>query len=372
MRKIGKAPAKAPSLAVQIKEAAQRAELDAIERAARFAAEQEERDRNAWRAEVATAAKADRRHVDTERAKVVAQRTVPYLPLVLVNTLAVFGQLGWGRANLDGGLLVAVLFAATMESIALFLAYYANRALARRDSANGLYAAAFAVAGVVAWINYSHYAGPDHTPTATAVAFALCSLSSPWLWRIHSRAENRDLLKAAGEIDSRAVKLSLARKVWHPVKSFGVIRMAAWTGESNPAAAVAAWEAARADRKVRVTFERARKQARRAESDSKEINSGPAPQVKKSTIKRPAHADGPGSGPRPRVAIGGDHTQHPKYADGVRIYRQSLEGPGRPLSQRDLAGLLDMKNRELATKIIKDVNGENEHRENHAVPTHAG
>jgi len=355
VKTAGKPPAK--SLAVQLKEAEQLAELDRLRRAARFEAEQEEHTRNAWRTEAASATRTTERSVRLARASevahAVARRAVPYLPLVLVNTLAVRGQLGWGQDNLAGGIWIALLFAGALESIALFLQYFGNRALARRDSANALYLAAFAVAGVVAWINYSHYAGADMAPTTEAVAYALCSIVSPWLWRIHARAELRDVLKEAGEIDSRAVKLSMARKIYHPIKSFKVIRHAAWTGETNPARAIGAWEAAR--------------QARGPESASNGSGAPGVLPVKPLAIKRQALAGKPARA----ISTGGDHTQHPKYTEGVALYRQSMQGPGRPMSQRDLAKALDMANRVLAAQIIKDVNGEIGSRENHAAPAHS-
>ena len=205
-----------------------------------------------------------------ERASRIAARVIPYLPLVLVNTMAILGQMGWGRHNLteigadpDDPIrwAVAALFAATLESLALFLGYYASKALERRDSAAGLYLAAFVVAGVVGAVNYSHYA--DHNkviftigpvaipgPTATAITFGLFSLISPWLWRIHSRAVNRDKLYAAGEIDPRGVKLSLARKFWYPIRSLMVMRYAAWAGITNPSEAIALYEQKRAARRA--------------------------------------------------------------------------------------------------------------------------
>jgi len=44
-----------------------------------------------------------------------------------------------------------------------------------------------------------------------------------------------------------------------------------------------------------------------------------------------------------------------RYLKGVELYVKSLEGPGRPLSQRDLSAAIGLKNRELARKIISDV-----------------
>lgn len=48
-------------------------------------------------------------------------------------------------------------------------------------------------------------------------------------------------------------------------------------------------------------------------------------------------------------------TEDERYAVGLAAYTKSLEGPGRPLSQRDLAGVMGMKNRVLAAQVIKDV-----------------
>lgn len=44
-----------------------------------------------------------------------------------------------------------------------------------------------------------------------------------------------------------------------------------------------------------------------------------------------------------------------RYAKGLAAYVKSIEGPGRPLSQRDLASIMGMKNRVLAAQVIADV-----------------
>lgn len=317
-------PTKPLTPTARIKEAETQAELDRLA----FQREQEEAERASWRAARVVQTRAERAKVDTARYQALGRRVIPYLPLILVNTLAVIGQLGWGRSNLDGGLIVAVLFASTLESIALFLQYYGNRALRRRDSANGLFMAAFLVAGVVAWINYSHYAGPDHAPTATAVAFALCSMASPWLWRIHSRAENRDELVAAGEIDPRAVKLSMARKVYHPVRSFKVVRMAAWTGETNPGRAVADWE--------RMTALKV--EAKRLEADRK------AAKHTEKAVEAPAGTKALEAPRTPRKPSQGqsEAKKAPAWERFPAVWTEFVETDraGNPLSQRALAAKL--------------------------------
>jgi hypothetical protein len=71
------------------------------------------------------------------------------------------------------------------------------------------------------------------------VTFGLMSVSSPWLWSVHSRRVSRDALKERGLIEPHAVRLGATRWLWHPSRSFRVMRWAAWTGEADPARAIA-------------------------------------------------------------------------------------------------------------------------------------
>jgi hypothetical protein len=331
------------------KELQLRIKLDEIERAARFKREQEEHERDAWRKDVAEI------DTTTEKIKTLARwqargrKMIPYIPLILVNSAALQGQFSWALAHLqvgDPGTIIrgmaAVVYAVAVESIALFLQYYANRALKNRDSAGMLYLSAFLVASLVASINFSHYHVEnarlwDLNQQATAYAFALCSLISPWLWRIHSRAEHREILKAAGEIDSRGVKLSLSRKIWHPIKSIRVISFNAWTGETNPAKAVEAWE----------SYQSA--QAIVAEAGDKIRDEAHERRMTLKNQRQPKRVEN----------LNGDLRQHPKYDEAIKLYSDSLTGPGKPLSQRDLAKRLGMANRNLARQAIKDVSSAN-------------
>jgi hypothetical protein len=65
------------------------------------------------------------------------------------------------------------------------------------------------------------------------------SLSSPWLWSVHSRRASRDALKARGLIEPHAVRLGATRWTWHPLRSSRVMFRATWEGESDPAKAIA-------------------------------------------------------------------------------------------------------------------------------------
>jgi hypothetical protein len=71
------------------------------------------------------------------------------------------------------------------------------------------------------------------------VTFALMSVSSPWLWSVHSRRTSRDALLAAGDLEPHAVRLGMTRWTWHPVRSARVMWLATWEGECSPKAAIA-------------------------------------------------------------------------------------------------------------------------------------
>lgn len=57
-------------------------------------------------------------------------------------------------------------------------------------------------------------------------------------------------------------------------------------------------------------------------------------------------------GPRPESKT--ELPRDDRYAVGLHAYHVSKQGPGRPLSQRDLAAVMGLKNRELAIQIMRD------------------
>lgn len=301
-------------------------------------------------------------------------RVVPFLPLFLVNTMAVFGQLGWGRENLTqvgaspddlARWVVALMFAATLESIALFLAYYANRALDRGDSATALYLAAFGVAGLVAGVNYSHYAdGEEITfltldvpgPSAMAVVFALCSVASPWLWRIKHRDANRNKLHALGVIDAKAVRLGMARKIWHPVRSFKVMWHATWSGETNPAKAVADWEEinsakiqARTERAATGWHWRGRKALNATETVVEVVQEETPTDTGADELEAPQAPERPALETAPHTP----GTWEAKYPAGWEALTKTHEA-GNPISQRQLSASYTGGNRHHARALIAE------------------
>ena len=173
------------------------------------------------------------RHVAAHRGWLAA------IPVVLVNIVAFYGQLAFLRTHLAAPSAVQALVAVALESIAVYLAWQAHLAQLADDSALRLRLAAYGMAALIAAMNYSHYAAAHWRPTFAALAFALCSAISPWLWSVHSRRESRDALKARGLIEPHAVRLGVTRWMWHPWRSFWVMRDATWAGENDPAKAIA-------------------------------------------------------------------------------------------------------------------------------------
>jgi hypothetical protein len=161
------------------------------------------------------------------------------VPVVLVNAVAFAGQLAFLRDHLPWPLAGQLMMAAALESVAVYLAYHAHVAALANDSALRLRLAAYGFALVIATMNYSHYAGPGWRPTFAAVAVALCSAASPWLWGVHSRRASRDQLLAAGLVEPHALRLGATRWLWHPLRSARVMFHATWAGLTDPREAIA-------------------------------------------------------------------------------------------------------------------------------------
>lgn len=170
-------------------------------------------------------------------------------PLLLVNTAAVYGQAGWAYDHL--GYLghswpIALLFAAAVESIGIYLATEAHAALMAGDASARLRFGSYAVGALVGTLNFAHFAAqPGYRPTPLALTFGLLSSISPWLWAIRSRSLNRDRLRELGQVDPRAVRFSMLRWVLYPLRTFTAFRGAVWDGLVHPAEAVAAADARR-------------------------------------------------------------------------------------------------------------------------------
>lgn len=179
------------------------------------------------------------RHVKSATHAMTAHRGwLAAIPVVLVNAVAFAGQLAFLRTHLPWTPAGQVLVAITLESVAVYLAWQAHLALAADDSALRLRLAAYGFAAVIGVMNYSHWMASGWRPTFTAVTFGLMSVSSPWLWSVHSRRASRDALKAKGLIEPHAVRLGATRWTWHPLRSAKVMFRATWVAENDPAVAI--------------------------------------------------------------------------------------------------------------------------------------
>lgn len=164
------------------------------------------------------------------------------VPLVITNLVAAYGQAGWSYSHMHAGWGVAIGFACALESIGIYLAFEAHEALMNNQASGLLRMASYGVGLVAGALNYNHFLAQS---LATAVSFGLLSAVSPWLWAVWSRARNRARLGALGLVDQRGVKLSSARRFFHPFKSLRVMSYAAWAGVTDPRDAVEEWERAR-------------------------------------------------------------------------------------------------------------------------------
>lgn len=85
-----------------------------------------------------------------------------------------------------------------------------------------------------------------------------------------------------------------------------------------------------------------------------------APETPDERAPEPVPAVSPVVSPKSNGQPYGHGPNHPKWDEGVKLYRESVQGPGKAMSQRDLAAALGMRNRSLAAAIIKHVKGEND------------
>jgi hypothetical protein len=207
------------------------------------AAEADQRERN----ETARSDRAREREQARERWKtrlqVAGRLMVMSVTNVGVNVVAVAGQflvfheLGWP-------VLLAVLGAAIVESVAVYVSWHAHVALREGDSAWRTRMTSYLIGAGAGYLNYTH------VPLVPEL-FAACSLASPWLWSMHSRHLHRKDLRDKGLIDPRAPKFSPLRWLLHLPETFSAFRWAVGEGEQSPAVAV---QVVRQARRVDMTW----------------------------------------------------------------------------------------------------------------------
>ena len=159
------------------------------------------------------------------------------VPIILVNTLAVIGQCQWASTHLHWGRPGQALFAGALEATALAVMYLAHTALIEGDSAWRQKMFAYLIACGSASVNWQEHSN-NWQPTPPAFVFAGASLLSPILWATYSKFAARIVMRAAGLIDKRAAKFSLARWVMFPRKTFKALRYSVWFSVQSPAEAI--------------------------------------------------------------------------------------------------------------------------------------
>jgi hypothetical protein len=243
-----------------------RAEIDRARALAGLRREQEHADRAA-RVEAEGLARQARRDRDAERVerrqrRAAARRRVLarvrlLVPLLIVNAAAVYGQIAYAYADIapaewrmPARVALSVLFAAAVESIAVYVGWHAHDALLSKATATAarLRRASYAIAATVAGINYAHFAGAGMTPTAAAVAFGLLSLLSPWLWGLHTRRIQHVQLVDEGAVDGIGATFSAERVRAFPIRAWAARR---WSIDHNVTDPAAAWAGYNAERVAR-------------------------------------------------------------------------------------------------------------------------
>jgi len=175
-------------------------------------------------------------------------------PITLVTSFAVYGQFAWGLENLPPHTLIPIWVIAAgaalaFESLSLYVQWHAHDALLRRDGTRAarLRFGSYLFAGVAAAVNYSHFSN-GWAPTPGAVMFALFSMSSPWLWGLHTRRAHNIQLRSEGRYDDTGALFSAERRRNFPIRTWLARRYSIDYGITD---ARIAWEAYRTYRLTR-------------------------------------------------------------------------------------------------------------------------
>lgn len=232
----------------------------------------------------------------------------PVVPLLLVNVVAVGGQLAYGLDAYrqdswpwPATFAVALLAALTAETVSLYVNWHAHDALLLKATATAARrrAQAYLIAAVVAAINYSHFSA-GWKPTPAAILTAGCSLLSPWLWGLHTRRAQRVQLLREGHADTAGAVFGAARYLWFPRLTLGARRYSIFHGIVDPAQA---WRGHIAETQARkVARDAARAPARQDDSPPLAATL-PAPPTAQAETPR-AEPPGTETPPRPRTGRG--------------------------------------------------------------------
>lgn len=144
--------------------------------------------------------------------------------LVTINAVAIYGQAQFFHEKTHDWV-AATGIASVIELIGVYLAHMTHKFLMADQSPGLARPGAYAVGLVAAGLNYQHWRTQDRT---LGITFAVLSALSPFLWSVWTRYRNRNRLAELGMVDARALRLSAAKKFFHPIKSIKLMSYAAW------------------------------------------------------------------------------------------------------------------------------------------------
>lgn len=186
-------------------------------------------------------------------------------PLLLVNALAVYGQVAYAYDHIARTgwptpyrITLAVGFAAAIEAVALYVGWQAHASLLEKAYAAARHrrVASYLLAALVGGINYAHWAD-GWKPTEAAVAFGLLSLLSPWLWGMHSRRMQHIQLVREALVDEAGAQFSSQRWRRFPIRTY---RAVSWSIEHNVRDPQHAWNGYRQEWLARRAAKAAKRQ----------------------------------------------------------------------------------------------------------------
>jgi Protein of unknown function (DUF2637) len=265
--------------------------------------------------------------------EIISAAELTAIPVIGVNLVAFYGQYTYFRGLDSIPFLMQVNMAASLESVAVYLAWQAHQARLKRDSALRLRLGAYLAGLGIGALNYWHWCAPGWKPTPLAVVFALASVISPVLWGVYSNRVSRDDLKADNLIEDHALRLGFTRWFWWTRRCIGVQRLAAWEGINSPAVAIGLYDQRRAARAAEKDRKRGGDQARDNERTPGPAGAPaparPAPAPTAAQTPPPAHSPHPEPLPR-RVSAAGAGELAAVSADEQAIVLKLVQG-GHPL-----------------------------------------
>jgi hypothetical protein len=265
MKWISRKPAATPAEIAELAAAHAEAEVTRERRRDQWRREKDEADRETRRRRKREAERAEKkRRKELAKARARRRRQLARLatsardvvPLLIVNAVTVGGQLAYVYDETPATwapllrVAVAVGVATAAESVALYVGWHAHDALLAKaySTATWLRRASYAIAGLMAAVNYSHFVDDVWAPSALGVIFGVLSSLSPWLWGLHTRRAQHVQLIREELVDETGAVFAPARRRAFPVRAWQARR---WSIDHNIRDPKRAWEGYNAERRRR-------------------------------------------------------------------------------------------------------------------------